>query len=275
MPSAILSVAAGALAGLAADAAAARMSDQRATATTGIAACAVGAAVALGMAAHPPHAWHGRLMPLWAWGWILVSDLDLRTRSVHDLHALGLALVALAAAALDHQLLVAAAGGVAVAGLLAAMNAVAVAAPGRAWPVAAAAAVGCGVGGIAWQVMWRRTAALPWSGPLDPRAVGALLLAAGPPILAWMLRRMAGRWEGELIGWGDVMLVGVMGLWFGIRWVWTPLLVGIAVSAALGGARWLAVTWASGEVPWLREAQPTVPGLMVGALLGVLAPPWR
>jgi len=56
------------------------------------------------MLLHPAHTWHGRLMPLWARGWLAIADLDLRTRAVYDLHVAALALLALAAAAMDRQL---------------------------------------------------------------------------------------------------------------------------------------------------------------------------
>jgi len=91
-----------------------------------------------------------------------------------------------------------------------------------------------------------------------------------PPALTVLPRRMARDWDGELVGWGDVLLVGVMGLWFGLRWVWTPLLAGVGAAAALGVLRWVVVTWTLQRPPWLRETQPTVPGLFVGAVLGIV-----
>ncbi len=110
------------------------------------------------------------------------------------------------------------------------------AASGRrgAWPVAAAAAAGAALAAAAWAMMARATAGLPVRGAGDPRVALALLLAAAPPGLTVALRRMARGWNGEVVGWGDVLLAGVMGLWFGIRLVWAPLGIGIGAAAAMG-----------------------------------------
>ncbi|GEM_PF-2402693 len=266
----LLCVAAGAAAGAGADLAAARVAGQRPTPRTAAAASAVGALTAAAVAAHPAHTWHGWLAPLWAWGWLVAADVDLRARVVHDLHAAALAALALAAAGLDGQAVISIAGGLAVAGMLAALNWAAASGRRGAWPVAAAGAAGIVLAAAAWAMMARATAGLPVRGAGDPRVVLALLLAAAPPGLTVALRRMARGWDGEVVGWGDVMLAGVMGLWFGIRLVWAPLGIGIGAAAAMGAARWAAAAWARRRPPWLREAQPTVPGLLVGAVLGVV-----
>jgi prepilin signal peptidase PulO-like enzyme (type II secretory pathway) len=273
---AVLPLVVAAAAGVGADLLAARIAGQRGTAGTATATALVAALLAAGMVAHVPYAWHGWLMPLWAWGWLVVADLDLRTRMVHDLHVAALAVLALVAAVLDRQALVSVAGGVVVAGLLAALNGAATVGKGRAWPVVAAAALGLALGGVAWMVMTRLTAGVPVRGAADPRVALAALAVVVPPGLTVVLRRMARGWDGELVGWGDVLLAAVMGLWFGIRWVWPPLLAGIGVAALLGAIRWIAVMLMEQRPPWLREAQPTVPGLFVGAVLGVVfAGPWR
>jgi hypothetical protein len=273
---AVLPLVVAAAAGVGADLLAARIAGQRGTAGTATATALVAALLAAGMVAHVPYTWHGRLMPLWAWGWLVVADLDLRTRTVHDLHVAALAVLALVAAVLDRQALVSVAGGFVVAGLLAALNGAATVGKGRAWPVIATTILGLACGGVAWMVMTQLTAGVPVRGAADPRVVLAALAVVVPPGLTVVLRRMARGWDGELVGWGDVVLVGVMGLWFGIRWVWPPLLAGVGVAALLGAIRWIAVMLTEQRPPWLREAQPTVPGLFVGAVLGVvLAGPWR
>jgi hypothetical protein len=81
---------------------------------------------------------------------------------------------------------------------------------------------------------------------------------------------MARGWNSELVGWGDVLLVGVMGLWFGLRWEWAPLLVGIAGAAGFGTIRWIVAAWTEQRAPWLHEAQPSVPGLFIGVVLGLV-----
>jgi hypothetical protein len=270
LTAALLAGVAGAAAGIAADVAAARVCVQRVTARTAAATALVAAILAAGMVAHVPYTWHDRLMPLWAWGWLVAADVDLRTRTVHDLHVAALAAVALAAAVLDRQALVSVAGGVVVAGTLAALNGAAGVGRGRAWPVVAAAALGLALGGVAWVVMARLTAGAPVRGAADPRVVLAVMAAILPFGLTVLLRRMARGWDGELVGWGDVLLAGVMGLWFGLRWAWTPLAVGMGAAAVLGAVRWTIVAWTARRPPWLREAQPTVPGLLVGAVLGAV-----
>jgi len=114
-------VIAAAAAGIVADLVAARVAGQHGTARTTAAAALVAAAVAYGMVVHAPHTWHGRLMPLWAWGWLVVADLDLRTRFVLDLHVAVLGVVAVLAAVLDRETVLSvagAAGGVALANAL-------------------------------------------------------------------------------------------------------------------------------------------------------------
>jgi len=264
------SIAAGVLAGAGADWIAARVAGQRSTVRTSAATAIAATVLTIAMLLHPAHTWHGRLMPLWAWGWLAIADLDLRTRVVYDMHVAALALLALVAAAMDRQLLVSLSGGLVVGGMLAGINGAAQIGKERAWPVIIAAALGLTVGGAAWVVMLHLTPGLPVRGPTDPRVFLAVILAFIPPALAVLLRWMARDWDGELIGWGDVLLIGVMGLWFGLRWVWTPLLVGIGTAALLGACRWVAVTWTEQRLAWLREAQPTVPGLFVGAVLGLM-----
>lgn len=260
---------AGATAGAGADLLAATIAGQQGRVHTSTAAALIAILLTAAMLMHPPHTWHGRLMPLWAWGWLLVADIDVRTRLVYDLHVAALALIALVAAALDHQLIVSVTGALFVAGMLAVLNALAQVDRRYVWPVVASAAVGLVFAGFAWATMRRLTAVLPVRGLTDPRVLLATLIAVSPPALTVLVRRMARGWDGELVGWGDVLLVGVMGLWFGLRWVWAPLLVGIAATAVLGTIRWIILAWTEKRAPWLLEAQPTVPGLFVGAVLGL------
>lgn len=260
---------AGAAAGASADLLAAKIAGRRAKAHTSVAVALIAVLLTRAMLIHAPHTWHGRLMPLWAWGWLLVADIDLRTRLVYDLHVAALTLIALAAGALDHQLIVSVTSALLVAGLLAALNVAAASDQRHAWPVVVAAGAGLVFAGAAWALTMRLTAALPVRGLIDPRVLLATLIAVAPPTLIVLVRRMARGWDGELVGWGDVLLVGLMGLWFGLRWVWAPLLVAIAAAAGLGVIRWIAVVRTAKRAPWLREAQPTVPGLFVGAVLGL------
>jgi len=162
-----------------------------------------------------------------------------------------------------------------VAGALAAINMAGEDRPGRLSPVGTAAGVGLALGGIAWMLMWHFTWIVPVRGVADPRVVLTAFLVVSPPIMAAIVRSMARRaraegWHGELVGWGDVMLAGLIGLWFGLRWVWAPLAVGLGAAAAMGAIRWVVLACSARQLPWLREAQPTVPGLFVGVVLGVL-----
>jgi hypothetical protein len=255
---------AGAMAGVAADALAARASGQKASALSAAAAAAACAICFALISAHPAPGWRGVLGPLWALGWIIAADIDLRSRQVYDAHGAALCALALGASWLDHRLLASAAGGAAAAGIPAAINLVS---SRGALPSAAARAAGPASAAAVLAAAWGRI-------PLPAAAGLAAAAGAAAALLAALLRMMARGWEGEVIGWGDVWMAGSVGLWFGIRGMWAPLFWGLSAAAMGAAAQWAAAAAARGSWPWLSEASPTVPGLFVGAvLLPLLATP--
>jgi hypothetical protein len=211
-------------------------------------------------------------MPMWLWGWVVLADVDLRVQMIDDLHMAALALVAFAAAVLDRQFLVGVAGALCIGGAGILINLLR-RIPASGWALTAVAA-GAGAVTTAWMwgAVWYKM-----SGPPVPEAAESrllLALAAGATVagLVMWVRQSAEEWTGAYIGEADDILGAVLGLWFGLRWVWWPLGVGMLAAALMGAGKWLAAARQTGRFPWGERGQATIPGLLVGAALGLFLP---
>jgi hypothetical protein len=267
-------IAVGALAGALADWVAARLTAYTSSRTSlGIGAIA-GAVLAAMVLAHPFHGWHGRLLPLWLWGWLVAADADLRAQELYDYHTMGLLALALAAGVADRQLLVSAAGAVAIGGLWLLVRG------GLRWWTWRASAVLVGVGVIVLLpalhglALARHTLAMGGSLGLVEQNARAVVSSARTatiagfgialaPLLAWIgaISRRAN--DGEaVVGGADVLLWAAVGAWFGLRWVW-PVTGAAVISLGLAALVQLAARSAGWRIPWAADHLPVVPVVFV------------
>lgn len=268
----------GAAAGVLADAAAARLTGGRVGGITGLlAACAGGCAGAYVMR-HAHTGWHGALLPLWVWGWLVAADADARSQELYDAHTVGLLGLALLAGSADRQGLVSVAG----AGVVGAIwlmirgglgwwtwrSSALLASAGAAAAIVGMARLGIVRHGIASGRIGGTPAIHDWS-------IALLLLVSGlgslavSPALAW-LGRISRRVQSaeDRVGGADVILWSAVGAWYGVRWVWPVL--GIA-AVALGAAAIVhtvisrTTAW---RAPWGEAGIPVIPvlwGVLVAA----------
>ena len=267
-------IAIGASAGGAADWIAARLTARAPSRTSlGIGAIA-GASLALFVLANPPDGWHGRLLPLWLWGWFVAAGADLRAQELYDYHTVGLLALALAAGAADRQALVSAAGAVTMGGLWLVVRG------GLRWWTWWASAVLVGVGVIVLMPALHDLAlarhALAMGGSLgivqqsarDVASSARTATIAGfgialAPLLAWIGAISRRAIDGEtIVGGADVLLWAAVGAWFGLRWVW-PVAAAATIALGLAAVAQFVAYLIGRRTPWTADHLPVVPVMFI------------
>ena len=97
-------------------------------------------------------------------------------------------------------------------------------------------AIACG-GAFTW-LLWHASPLVPFRGLTDPRAWLGGVIAAAVFCTIYVLQRAWAAGESEPLGWADVAVGSAIGTWFGLRWMRTPLAVGIAVAMVVGLVQW-------------------------------------
>lgn len=264
----------GALAGAAADWVAAHLTAYTSSRTSlGIGAIA-GTVLAAMVLAHPFHGWHGRLLPLWLWGWLVAADADLRAQELYDYHTMGLLALALAAGAVDRQPLVGAAGAVTMGGLWLVVRG------GLRWWTwwASAALIGVGVivllSALHDLALARHALAIGGSLGIVQQSARDMVSSARTatiasfgialaPLLAW-IGAISRRWNDgeEMVGGADVLLWAAVGAWFGLRWVW-PVASAAVIALGLAAVAQLVAHLIGRRTPWAADHLPVVPVMFI------------
>jgi hypothetical protein len=264
----------GAAAGALGDWLAARLTGKTPThMSVGIGALA-GVALVLLVVTQPLHGWHGRLLPLWLWGWYIAADADLRAQELYDYHTLSLLGLALAAGMADRQTLVSVAVAAAIGGLWLIVRG------GLRWWTWRTSAVLAAVGAIVLGIALRQVAlaqdVLGVGGTLGTMQQAAVTLTSSfrtavlcgfgvalAPMLAWMgaISQRASDPE-AVVGGADVILWAAMGAWFGVRWVW-PIAAVAVLALGLAAVVQRGARFAGWRVPWAADHLPLLPVMFI------------
>lgn len=264
----------GAAAGAAADWAASRLTEGAPTRASLALSAAVGAVLAAMVFRHPLHGWHGRVLPVWLWGWLAAADADLRAQELFDYHTVGLVALALTAGIADHQPLLSIAGAIAMGGLWLVVRG------GLRWWTWRASAVLAAVGVIMLLAALRNIAqaqhvlALGGSLGIVQQAAADLVSSsrtatiagfgiALAPLLAW-IGAISRRTDGgeAVVGGADVLLWAAVGAWFGLRWVW-PVFGVAVITLGLVALTQLAAHSAGWRMSWAADHLPVVPVMFI------------